>query len=110
MKTWIEVSASLTPWKQRKERKRIAAKLLEMLAEKLCMGLSTRDLPALVCGAMTKRRQSRCIRACRTGEIRCYLHGGRSTGARTPDGKARIEAGRKACEENRKVREETNAR
>ena len=46
------------------------------------------DWPGKRCLAKT-RRSTPCQKAALKGKTRCRLHGGRSTGPRTPEGKAR---------------------
>ena len=58
------------------------------------IGLATRfgpDWPGLRCLAKT-RRSTECQRPAITGSGRCRLHGGRSTGPRTQEGRSRISA------------------
>ena len=58
------------------------------------IGLATRfgpDWPGKRCLAKT-RRSTECQRPAITGSGRCRLHGGRSTGPRTQEGRARISA------------------
>ena len=45
--------------------------------------------PGARCGAKT-RRGSACLKPALKNKIRCQLHGGKSTGPRTPEGKARV--------------------
>ena len=63
--------------------------------EKLAQaGLETRfgaGWPGLRCGART-RSGGACKNPAIKGRSRCKLHGGRSTGAKTPEGKARAAA------------------
>lgn len=47
--------------------------------------------PRIRCGAKT-RRGSACLKPALKNKTRCQLHGGKSTGPRTPDGKARVVA------------------
>ena len=49
------------------------------------------DWPGLACGAKT-RAGTPCKNPAATGKARCRLHGGRSTGARTPEGRAKLRA------------------
>lgn len=59
------------------------------------------------CGAKT-RKGTPCRMKSEPGKRRCKFHGGRSTGARTPEGKARIaEAQRRRWSAWRAVREQT---
>ena len=58
------------------------------------LGLETRfgpDWPGLRCLAKT-RRGTECQKPAIKGRVRCQLHGGRSTGPKTPEGRARIAA------------------
>ena len=58
------------------------------------LGLETRfgpDRPGRRCLAKT-RRGTECQKPAMTGRNRCQLHGGRSTGPKTPEGRARIAA------------------
>jgi hypothetical protein len=58
------------------------------------LGLETRfgpDWPGLRCLAKT-RRGTECQKPAIKGRVRCQLHGGRSTGPRTVEGRARIAA------------------
>ena len=45
--------------------------------------------PGARCGAKT-RRGSACLKPALKNKTRCQLHGGRSTGPKTPEGKARV--------------------
>ena len=57
-------------------------------------GMATRfgaDWPGRRCGAKT-RAGGACQNPALKGRSRCKLHGGRSTGPRTPEGKARVAA------------------
>jgi hypothetical protein len=49
------------------------------------------DWPGQRCGAKT-RKGTACQRPALIGKARCRLHGGLSTGPKTPEGKARIAA------------------
>ena len=49
------------------------------------------DWPGLRCGAKTRSGAS-CKNPAIAGKQRCRLHGGRSTGARTPEGRAKLRA------------------
>ena len=50
------------------------------------------------CGAKLHRKLAWCRRWPVPGKKRCRLHGGMSTGARTPEGKARaLQPGRRGC-------------
>ena len=55
-------------------------------------GVNTRfgvHWPGARCGAKT-RRGSECLKPALKNKTRCQLHGGRSTGPKTPEGKARV--------------------
>ena len=45
--------------------------------------------PGIRCGAKT-RRGTACLKPALKNKTRCQLHGGKSTGPRTPEGKARV--------------------
>ena len=63
-------------------------------AELIEAGMATRfgpDWPGRRCGAKT-RSGGACQNPAIKGRSRCKLHGGRSTGPRTPEGKARAAA------------------
>ena len=45
--------------------------------------------PGIRCGAKT-RRGSACLKPALKNKTRCQLHGGKSTGPRTPEGRARV--------------------
>jgi hypothetical protein len=49
------------------------------------------DWPGVACGAKT-RAGTPCKNPAVTGKQRCRLHGGLSTGARTPEGRAKLRA------------------
>lgn len=49
------------------------------------------DWPGQRCGAKT-RRGTPCMNPAIAGNARCRLHGGRSTGAKTPEGFAKLRA------------------
>ena len=49
------------------------------------------DWPGLRCGAKT-RSGGPCKNPAIAGRLRCRLHGGKSTGAKTPEGRARLSA------------------
>ena len=49
------------------------------------------DWPGLRCGAKT-RSGTPCKNPAVRGKARCRFHGGRSTGAKTPEGRARLSA------------------
>ena len=56
------------------------------------VGFNTRfgdHWPGARCGAKT-RRGSPCLKPALKNKTRCQLHGGKSTGPRTPEGKARV--------------------
>ena len=56
------------------------------------VGFNTRfgdHWPGTRCGAKT-RRGSACLKPALKNKTRCQLHGGKSTGPRTPEGKARV--------------------
>lgn len=89
----IHAPANVSPYAARKARKQIAQECLIKQVNAMIAGLSPRGLPALACDAQT-RRQTPCQAFCTAGETRCRLHGGRSTGPKTDDGKARCAAGR----------------
>lgn len=64
--------------------------------------------PGLRCGART-RSGSPCKKPAIAGKARCRLHGGRSTGAKTPEGLAKLRAlhwkhGRATTEANAEAR------
>jgi hypothetical protein len=59
------------------------------------------------CNGMSKRSRQRCRNPAIKGKTKCKFHGGRSTGSRTPEGKARqIEANTIHGRETRAIREE----
>ena len=63
------------------------------------------------CSAKSKRSQERCCNPAIKGKTKCRHHGGRSTGGRTPEGKARqIEANTIHGRETRAIREERSAK
>lgn len=97
----ITVSQNLTPWKQRQKRRKIADDLFARTVKAISLGQIPHHLPGLVCGAKTSNATA-CIRVCRAGEIRCYLHGGRSAGAKTAEGKAASALGRKIALDKKK--------
>lgn len=68
-----QVEAAMVQWRERQ-------------AEKLARQQSTRRVK---CGAKT-RKGSPCRNESEPGKRRCKFHGGKSTGAKTPEGKARI--------------------
>ena len=63
------------------------------------------------CSAKSKRSQERCCNPAIKGKTKCRHHGGRSTGSRTPEGKARqIAANTIHGRETRALREERSAK
>jgi len=68
-----QVQAAVARWRERQ-------------AERLAKEVATRRVK---CGAKT-RKGSPCRNKSEPGKRRCKFHGGKSTGARTPEGKARI--------------------
>ena len=76
------------------------------------VGRATRfgpNWPGKRCLAKT-RRSTPCQKAALKGKTRCRLHGGKSTGPRTPEGKARVAAahtkhGRRSKAHMEKVRQ-----
>ena len=63
------------------------------------------------CNAKSKRTKQRCRNPAIKGKTKCKHHGGRSTGSRTPEGKARqIAANTKKGNETRAIREERSAK
>ncbi len=63
------------------------------------------------CNAKSKRTKLRCGSPAIRGKLKCRFHGGRSSGSRTPEGKARqIAANTKHGLETRAVREERSAK
>ena len=63
------------------------------------------------CNALSKRTRLRCQAPAIKGKTKCKFHGGRSTGSRTPEGKARqIEANTIHGNETRAKREERSAK
>ena len=63
------------------------------------------------CSAKSKRSQERCRNPAIKGKTKCKHHGGRSTGSRTPEGKARqIAANTIHGRETRAIREERSAK
>jgi hypothetical protein len=63
------------------------------------------------CSAKSKRSQERCRNPAIKGKTKCKHHGGRSTGCKTPEGKARqIAANTKHGRETRAIREERSAK
>jgi len=60
---------------------------------------------------LSKRTRLRCQAPAIKGKTKCRFHGGRSTGSRTPEGKARqIAANTKHGRETRAIREERSAK
>jgi len=63
------------------------------------------------CDGLSKRTRQRCQAPAIKGRTKCKFHGGRSTGSRTPEGKARqIAANTKHGRETRATREERSAK
>jgi hypothetical protein len=63
------------------------------------------------CNALSKRTRQRCGNPAIKGRTKCKHHGGRSTGSKTPEGKARqIAANTKHGNETRAIREERSAK
>ena len=63
------------------------------------------------CNALSKRTRLRCQAPAIKGKTKCKNHGGRSTGSKTPEGKARqIAAITKHGNETRAIREERSAK
>ncbi|MDB2504144.1 hypothetical protein N8373_03095 [Gammaproteobacteria bacterium] len=63
------------------------------------------------CDARSKRTQKQCRNPAIKGKTKCKHHGGRSTGSKTPEGKARqIAANTKHGRETRAIREERSAK
>ena len=63
------------------------------------------------CDGLSKRTRQRCQAPAIKGRTKCKFHGGRSTGSRTPEGKARqIAANTKHGRETRAIREERSAK
>ena len=63
------------------------------------------------CNALSKRTRLRCQAPAIKGKTKCRFHGGRSTGSKTPEGKARqIEANTIHGRETRAIREERRAK
>ena len=63
------------------------------------------------CNAKSKRTTQQCRNPAIKGKTKCKHHGGRSTGSKTPDGKARqIVANTKHGNETRALREERSAK
>jgi hypothetical protein len=63
------------------------------------------------CDAKSKRTKQQCRNPAIKGKTKCKHHGGRSTGSKTPEGKARqIAANTKHGRETRAIREERSAK
>ena len=63
------------------------------------------------CDGLSKRTRLRCQAPAIKGKTKCRFHGGRSTGSRTPEGKARqIAANTKHGRETRAIRKERSAK
>ena len=63
------------------------------------------------CNALSKRTRQRCGNPAIKGKTKCKFHGGRSTGSRTPEGKARqIAANTIHGRETLAIREERSAK
>jgi hypothetical protein len=63
------------------------------------------------CDGLSKRTRQRCQAPAIKGRTKCKFHGGRSTGSRTPEGKARqIAANTIHGRETRAIREERSAK
>ena len=63
------------------------------------------------CSAKSKRSQERCRNPAIKGKTKCRHHGGRSTGSKTAEGKARqIAANIKHGNETRAIREERSTK
>jgi hypothetical protein len=63
------------------------------------------------CNAQSKRTKLRCGSPAIKGKTKCRFHGGRSSGSRTPEGKARqIAANTKHGFETRAIREERSVK
>jgi hypothetical protein len=63
------------------------------------------------CNALSKRTRQRCRNPAIKGKTKCKHHGGRSTGSKTPEGKARqVAANTKHGNETRDIREERSAK
>ena len=63
------------------------------------------------CDAKSKRTKQQCRNPAIKGKAKCRFHGGRSTGSRTPEGKARqIEANTKHGNETRAKRAKYRAK
>ena len=63
------------------------------------------------CDATSKRTKQQCRNPAIKGKTKCKNHGGRSTGSRTPEGKAsQIAANTKHGNETRAIRKERSAK
>jgi hypothetical protein len=63
------------------------------------------------CDAKSKRTKQQCRNPAIKGKTKCKHHGGRSTGSRTPEGKAsQIAANTKHGNETRAIRKERSAK
>jgi hypothetical protein len=63
------------------------------------------------CNAKSKRTKQQCRNPAIKGKTKCKHHGGRSTGSKSPEGKARqIAANTKHGNETRAIREERSAK
>ena len=63
------------------------------------------------CNAKSKRTKQQCRNPAIKGKTKCKHHGGRSTGSRTPEGKARqVAANTKHDNETRAIREERSTK
>jgi hypothetical protein len=63
------------------------------------------------CNAKSKRTKQQCRNPAIKGKTKCKHHGGRSTGSRTPEGKAsQIAANTKHGNETRAIRKERSAK
>ena len=63
------------------------------------------------CNATSKRTKQQCRNPAIKGKTKCKFHGGRSTGSRTPEGKARqIAANTIHGRETRTIRQERSAK
>ena len=63
------------------------------------------------CDAKSKRTKQQCRNPAIKGKTKCKHHGGRSTGSKTPEGKARqVAANTKHDNETRAIRKERSAK
>ena len=63
------------------------------------------------CNALSKRTRQRCLAPAIAGRSKCRFHGGRSTGAKTAEGRARIAAAHTVHgRETRQKRADTSAK